>query len=446
MSFQDKYLKYKKKYDLLKKQIGGIPIKDSIKELNKFSFPKSKQQKTWIDNATKCENEKYGLKSSSDKTKRLNILIRHLEAFCNDKIPDLEDNNNLIKIVNTPDIDPSSILLKYLTEKNLSNSQLNNKVKMLFNAINTDIDINAQEKTPTIKFSDGYHFVVGSSQMKNPTNSPVSVADALVNILYENKKDNIITFGTKESNLPNHFKWNLIADDNFNFDNVFEGNPSIISNDKGITIYFTYGAHEPPKNIKSIDNFYKSVDKSKQIKQLRENNKLRLIVTGTDAVNPSTNTTCYKVAISNIGYSLTKLYQLVKCACLVSNNETINQHLTKLSALLGDGTNLSNILKLHEYDTLATEILSELDKTPNFSWAKNLTVMLTNMHISRFIDYSNINIPINKELIPAVLNGSMTNIEAIKNKITSDILFRGRNMITIRQAALEHIHALNEIK
>ena len=466
MSFQDKYLKYKKKYDLLKKQMGSAPfgktseslitLKENISHkhskgfnsLNNFFIVKNNL--LWNQNANDCKNDKYGLKDPNAKNKRIEILITHLFAFCNDEILDLvkpEEEKFLINILKvTQDKTSEDVILKYYTRINLKNIILNDKVKMLFNAINTNIDENAKKETKTeIKFTDGYHFVVGSSQMNNPTNQPASVADALVNILYENKKDNIITFGTKESKSPNHFKWNLIKDEPI----IFNINNEII-NENGLTIYFTFGSHTPAENIISINNFEKSF---KQLIQLRDNNKLRLIVTGTDAVNPSTETTCYKVNLLSIGYSFSKLYQLVKCAWLVSQTPKMKKHLDALDDELTRVSNIpSNVfnnetgdLRLQKYNTLATEILLDLDNTPNFGWAKNLSVMLTNMHVSRFIDYSNINVPINQELIPAVLNGSMTNIEAIKNKITSDILFRGRNMITIKQAALEHIYALNRI-
>lgn len=462
MSFESKYLKYKNKYNLLKYQNGGmsqtggtrpdiiitnlqtiLKSKDDIKfkEL-KSMFPPDNEDGKWEKLVNMSQNEPY--KIYGNKTAIINrfaILAKNLYNFCNAKISDI--SNDTYKDADTD---------KLLNEKN---EKLISEVKKLFKNINDDIDTDLGLQLTIPTSDDEWHFVIGTSQLSKDK-LPESVADTLAYHLSDQARNRVITFGSKCSTSPYHVRFNLIDPcevyiDAYNiFDTLIE---KFNISDKVLNIYFTFGSHTAMENITSVNYFEEIFNKSKHLKRMRLNGQLRIIVTGTDAILPSDSTTFYKMGTNQIAYAygFTKLYQIVKCAHLVMDSEVTGKMLVDLNQLLKDGNNIplnlyKNDLNLVKYNNLVKAILPKLEELKYFDWVRNLSVLLTNMHVYRLIDYSNPKIPFHTELSENRARGEINRIQAVKNIMTNNVFFRGKNMITPKQAVFEHFKALSEIK
>ena len=456
MNYQNKYLKYKNKYKLVKTQKGGgyteiakdiESLKQDINSAEGNAFKDLKtilsEENRWQSIVNQSINEMYGLDSDENQNYRLHILCKNLFAFCRDG--------------------------------NITTENTHDKVKKLFIDINRDLD---KELNTDFSYCKGYHFVIGTSQMTRSDDPPISVGDAVAYFLAGansfgiNNSKGVITFGTKESTITDkespitdkeslkniklgHIKWDLlnINDNSTGLDKDSAGLEwdldkiiNILSKDildkEGLTIYFTYGSHEFANNIISTTNFEKAFKKSKKIQELLLNGKLRLIFTGTDGFHPSTWKTFYKVGLGTIKYSNSKMYQLVRCAQLMQYSTIREDLLKQLIPSTSWNTytpeeNCQTVIAV--YDKTATAILASLNTIPNFNWAQNLSVMLTNMHVKRLSNYEN-------SKYRQEIEKGMLEIDVIKNCVTDNILFRGKNMITVKQAALEHIFAFHRIK
>ena len=391
--------------------------------------------------------------------------MKHLYAFC-------KNNDIIIDEIHKSDE-------KYVDKQ----------IQLLFNSINKDIDIDVNVD---FSYCSGFHFVIGSSQM-NKNTPPLSVSDSVAYLLSSNNKDDlpysngVITFGRDDTceldigSKTKHIKWDLspatttdpnvfdtAIDEIFTFPELKD-----IIDTEGLTIYFTFGSHIPEENIIIMDTFEKMFKESIQLKQLQAKNKVRLIVTGTDAINPSDSNTFYKCTKLPFAYGVSKLYQLVKCALLISYSDNLNNllkyivQILKYACILNIETEeeaikskrltrytekalpiLNNIQSTYiqssnlqaeifqtnilerKYDQYVRLIFLILDTTTNFSWAQNLSVMLTNMQISRWKKNPKIKSP---------------GLDDIKNNITDHVLFKGSLMLTVKQAALEHINAFHRI-
>jgi len=83
---------------------------------------------------------------------------------------------------------------------------------------------------------------------------------------------------------------------------------------KEVVIFFTLAVHQPPMNVDLMDCFCESFRSSASLQVLKANRHLSLVVTGTDAILPSSSTTFYKaptpsphMTVVPAGYSCSKL-------------------------------------------------------------------------------------------------------------------------------------------
>jgi hypothetical protein len=333
-----------------------------------------------------------------------------------------KQNERFILIINC--------LLNFCDDYTITNINFKNKINELFITINNKIDENSDFNYMVPSYNNIY-IVIGSS--RNNT----SISDNLVLLLEKYvDKNNIITFGQSQCNNKNHYQCNLLNNTNnfcelFNFVLLSKKNEN-----KNIVIYFTLGFHNPKNNIISVNNFVEVCQNNDCFNCLKKTNKISIIVTGTDAILPSTSLTFYKMPnlnkerIIHVGYNITKLYQIVKLFNLIciKDSDAFKNSLGMISSLnnmiqFAEDEDIIqfNTINIINYDNICNAILTEINNNnKNFNWVKNLSVILTSMHEERFFDA-------NEHLDKCIM------------MVTNNVIFRAKNLVTKVQAAFEHL-------
>lgn len=220
---------------------------------------------------------------------------------------------------------------------------------------------------------------------------------------------------------------------------------------KGVIIFFTLAVHQPSVNLVLMDSFCESFRSSILVQTLKANRHLSLVVTGTDAILPSTHRTFYKVPTASshtpavpAGYSCSKLYQVINGAMLMADEqqyEELHELLDELvdvmrckadppsdryAYLTANQFNADDIAK---YDEIANKVLPLIEQVKGYAWVKNLSYMFSSMQVTRIIEVSKKS------------SADASNLDLVLDQICNNVVFRAKNSITPRMAASYHIKA-----
>lgn len=221
--------------------------------------------------------------------------------------------------------------------------------------------------------------------------------------------------------------------------------------DKEVIIFFTLAVHQPSVNLALMDSFCESFRSSESVQTLKANRHLSLVVTGTDAILPSTSSTFYKVPSISLhttvvpaGYSCSKLYQVINGAMLMADEHQYEE-LHRLLAQLVDvmrckvdppseryaylTANQFNADDIAKYDEIANKVLPLVEQVRGYAWVKNLSYMFSSMQVTRIIEASKKS------------SADASNLDLVLDQICSNVVFRAKNAITPRMAASYHIEA-----
>jgi hypothetical protein len=218
-----------------------------------------------------------------------------------------------------------------------------------------------------------------------------------------------------------------------------------------VIIFFTLAVHQPSVNLALMDSFCESFRSSILVQTLKANRHLSLVVTGTDAILPSTSSTFYKApsvlphtAVVPAGYSCSKLYQVINGAMLMADEhqyEELHRLLDELVDVMRCKAdppseryayltaNQFNAKDIENYDKIANKALPLIEQVRGYAWVKHLSYMFSSMQVTRIIDASK------KSSIDA------SDLDLVLDQICGNVVFRAKNAITPRMAASYHIEA-----
>jgi len=248
---------------------------------------------------------------------------------------------------------------------------------------------------------------------------------------------------------------------------------------KKLLIYFTMGFYKRDKALQ--DNLISAKNLSKALVDVfsnrtngshNEENAInwKVIVTGTDATLPSTNTDrvikwkdvgkttpyeltvpTYKIGMYNYVYAMSKLGQFFAVADAISSickssednygqvHETLSRKLDKITEHVNAAGNDSlyhkegnNIISMSELDTISSTWTNFYRELPviseHLAIVTDLTIMYTPLHIVPWVEEA-----ITKRHDKDEFKGSM------KSRIVSHVLWRFRNAISIELGVLYHL-------
>lgn len=358
------------------------------------------------------------------------------------------------------------VLVDFCDKGDISIDKLPFHVEQLFIALNLRM-----EKEPSIKkylednddlplkMKPFISLVVGSSYSPGRSNRDTlfKTPDALAEILY-NKECEVLTIGRSEvdKRKEEHFPYAIGSMDKDAQDVLLNGLNRLLDyklkdrpekEKKKVVVFFTLAVHDAASNLRLTDSFCDAFNASPSIKALKADRRVYVVVTGTDAILPSSSLTFYKVpgvglnGFSPAGYSFSKLYQIIKGAMLVAEGfqmKELTGQLTKLEKIMAtaDSSNRFAYLSknqfsaedIENYDVIVVRVLSVLEGVRGFSWVKDLSVLYTSMHVDRFVAASR---------SPHGCN----DVDLVEDRICDNVIFRSKNVLTPHKAALHHIEA-----
>ncbi len=449
MSYQQKYLKYKTKYNLLKIQRGGLNTIRSQKGGSPLGYINSSIAD--IDFTSKITTD--GSKLGSTPGLRQDTGRSYIFNAC------LSDLFNARRLEDAG-IQPTDTLTEELMPRLFT--YIHEEVKQLYDSINSQIYLKEHNTIPMDiqQHAPGYHFLIGASSIKSPNGS--IGYELATNIA---PPTHVRTFSRSENITDsNHFTWDTFTTEqcpkntNINIDTV---------NTEGITFYFMLAKHAPSGNVAiATENIVAINNAVAGIKQFIDHNeieptKCRLVITGTDALYASTNPTFYKIFNFNIEYAISKLYQLIKGAEFIEllsegSSQFTNDIIKLMDLFTRYNIDQNKLTVIHDYDELVVDVLSRLDKVNNFGWAKGLSLICTPMHYTAA--YNNLLTPeknafapletvkpktSNSSTVKELLDNIHTQIAEwfIKKDLNRCAHTRAQELICVKEAAYKHYEA-----
>ena len=361
------------------------------------------------------------------------------------------------------------VLVKDFCVHDISIDKLNKYVEQLFIDLNNRIEGEASirkylndrvdKKDDAERMSSFTSLVVGSSycRPRNNKDTLFKTPDALAEILIKWKCE-VLTIGRSEvvERKEDHFQHAIGSLDENAQDTLNAGLNKLLEYKlkerpkRKLIVFFTLAVHDAASNLRIADSLYDAFNACSYIKTMKADKRLSVVVTGTDAILPSSSPTFYKVpgvgpnGFSPAGYSFSKLYQIIKGALLIAvehQREELTKLLTELEKVMratpGAADRFAYLQKnqfsaedIKAYDEIVTEVLKVLEGkgVRGFSWVKDLSVLYTSMHVDRFITASK-------------SQSSSDGIDEIIDKICDNVIFRAKNVLTPHRAAFHHIDA-----
>lgn len=351
-------------------------------------------------------------------------------------------------------------------KRDISIDTLNKHVEQLFIDLNNRIEGEASiRKYLNDRVDDKYHaermssftsLVVGSSYslLKNNKDTLFKTPDALAEILIKWKCE-VLTIGRSgaDERDKDHFKHAIGSLDKNAQDTLNAGLNTLLEcklkerPERKLIVFFTLAVHDAASNLRIADSLCDAFNACSYIKAMKADKRVSVVVTGTDAILPSSSLTFYKVpgvgpnGFSPAGYSFSKLYQVIKGALLIAvehYREELTKLLTELEKVMratpGAADRFAYLQKnqfsaedIKAYDDIVTKVLEVLEGVRGFRWVKDLSVLYTSMHVDRFITAS--------------MSQSSSDIDEIIDKICDNVIFRAKNVLTPHRAAFHHIDA-----
>lgn len=353
----------------------------------------------------------------------------------------------------------------FCSKPGISTDNLNKNVEQLFIALNKRmegeasirkyLDDRGDNKDDADRMSTFTSLVVGSSysRQKNNKDTLFKTPDALAEILIKWKCE-VLTIGRSgvDERKEDHFQHAIGSMDENAQDTLNAGLNKLLNcklkegPKRKLIVFFTLAVHDAASNLRIADSLCDAFNSCSCIKAMKADKRVSVVVTGTDAILPSSSPTFYKVpgvgpnGFSPAGYSFSKLYQVITGALLIAENQQ-RQELTKLLTELekvmratpGAADRYAYLQKnqfsaedIKAYDEIVIQVLEVLEGTGvrGFSWVKDLSVLYTSMHVDRFITASKSHA-----------------IDEIVDKICDNVIFRAKNVLTPHRAAFHHIDA-----
>ena len=357
------------------------------------------------------------------------------------------------------------VLIEFCDKSGISIDNLNINVEQLFIALNKKMEEEPSISTYLNKNKD-HDFtkrsftalVVGSSYSPQRINkdtlfkTPDALAEILINADFE-----VLTIGRSgvDERKEEHFQHAMGSLDENAQDTLVAGLNKLLERKlKGekLVVFFTLAVHDAASNVRITDSFCDAFNACSSIQALKADQRVSVVVTGTDAILPSSSPTFYKVpgvgptGFSPAGYSFSKLYQIIKGAILIAEGvqlKVLTEQLAKLEKVMAtaDASNRFACLQKNQfsaediktYDAIVNEVLKVLEGgggagVRGFSWVKDLSVLYTSMHVDRFIAASR-------------SASSSDDLDQIVDKICDNVIFRAKNALTPHRAAFHHIEA-----
>jgi len=360
------------------------------------------------------------------------------------------------------------VLVDFCCNPDISIDTLNKNVEQLFIALNKRMEGEARirkyledrvdNKDDAKRMSSFTSLVVGSSYslLKNNKDTLFKTPDALVEILIKWKCE-VLTIGRSgaDERDKDHFKHAIGSLDKNAQDTLNAGLNTLLEcklkerPERKLIVFFTLAVHDAASNLRIADSLCDAFNACSYIKTMKADKRVSVVVTGTDAILPSSSLTFYKVpgvgpnGFSPAGYSFSKLYQVIKGALLIAvehQREELTKLLTELEKVMratpGAADRFAYLQKnqfsvedIKAYDDIVTKVLEVLEEegVRGFSWVKDLSVLYTSMHVDRFITASK--------------SQSSSDIDEIIDKICDNVIFRAKNVLTPHRAAFHHIDA-----
>ena len=358
------------------------------------------------------------------------------------------------------------VLVDFCCNPDISIDTLNKNVEQLFIALNKRMEGEASickyledridNKDDAKRMSSFTSLVVGSSysRLKNNKDTLFKTPDALVEILIKWKCE-VLTIGRSgaDERDKDHFKYAIGSLDKNAQDTLNAGLNTLLEcklkerPERKLIVFFTLAVHDAASNLRIADSLCDAFNACSYIKTMKADKRVSVVVTGTDAILPSSSLTFYKVpgvgpnGFSPAGYSFSKLYQVIKGALLIAvehHREELTKLLTELEKVMratpGAADRFAYLQKnqfsaedIKAYDDIVTKVLEVLEGVRGFSWVKDLSVLYTSMHVDRFITAS--------------MSQSSSDIDEIIDKICDNVIFRAKNVLTPHRAAFHHIDA-----
>lgn len=359
------------------------------------------------------------------------------------------------------------VLVEFCDKSDISIDNLNINVEQLFIALNKKMEeepsISAylnKNKVHDFTKRSFTALVVGSSYSPQRINkdtlfkTPDALAEILINADFE-----VLTIGRSgvDERKGEHFQHAMGSLDENAQDTLVAGLNKLLERKlKGekLVVFFTLAVHDAASNVRITDSFCDAFNACSSIQALKADQRVSVVVTGTDAILPSSSPTFYKVpgvgptGFSPAGYSFSKLYQIIKGAILIAEGvqlKALTEQLAKLEKVMAtaDASNRFAYLQKNQfsaddiktYDTIVNEVLKVLEGegegtagVRGFSWVKDLSVLYTSMHVDRFIAASR-------------SASSSDDLDQIVDKICDNVIFRAKNALTPHRAAFHHIEA-----
>lgn len=373
------------------------------------------------------------------------------------------------------------VLVEFCDKKDISIDTLHKHVEQLFIDLNMKMETETSIRTylddnkdhdhaPASRLRPYTSLVVGSSYSPRNDNKDTlfKTPDALAEILIEAKCE-VLTIGrsTVTDRKDDHFQYAMGSLDENAQDMLVAGLNNLVGckleNPKmKLVVFFTLAVHDAASNLRIMDSFCDAFNACSSIKKAMKADKSRVsvVVTGTDAILPSSSPTFYKVpgvgptGFSPAGYSFSKLYQVIKGAILMAEGDQLKEltkQLSELEKVMGTTSssaanrfaylqkNQFSAEDIKSYDNIVHEVLMVLEELKGgrggvrgFSWVKDLSVLFTSMHVDRFISTSK---------SQSSSSSSEEDLDLIVDKICDNVIFRAKNVLTPHRAAFHHIAA-----